>query len=228
MPDERAAPPLVAAVFDAVDDDGVPYFSADRRRVLDPAEREALAGYLESAPVVLRVSGLEADPLDPGAGRAVPLSYRTDGVWVWQDASAYYLRSRGSAPDDDMVRHIEFAGFQAPDSVPPEVADAAAKLAMSAAPPSSATGRRAATYFASVDRPRYPADDPMGLLRQWLDEQGHRHDQVLVRSMHWERTSAFIRNARSGEKDYEEIPPRLAARIADLWWTDWRPDKTGP
>jgi hypothetical protein len=217
----------MAAVFDAVDDEGRPYFSAERRRVLDPGERESLAAYLESATLVVRASGFEVDPLNPDAGRVVPLGYRTDGVWVWQEASAYYLRSRGSAPDGELVRHIEAAGFRAPQTVADEVADAAAEMAMSASPPQPVTGPRAAVYFASVDYPKYPAHDPAGLLRQWHDEQGHRHDESLRQGLRWERTAAFIANARSGEKDFEEIPPRLAARIVDDWWAKWRPDRAG-
>jgi hypothetical protein len=218
-----AAPLKLAAVFDAVDDEGRPYFSADRRRVLDPRERTALAEYLESAPLVVRASGFEVDPLDPDAGRVVPLGYRTDGVWVWQEASAYYLRSRGTAPDEDLVRHIESVGFLALESVSDQVAEAAAELAFSASPPEPATGRRSATYFASVDS-GYPAHAPAGVLRQWRDEQGYQHDESLRRTMRWERTAAFFANARSGEKDFVEISPRLAAQIADDWWADWRPD----
>ena len=226
-PDSAVPVPLrVAAVFDAVDDEGRPYFSADRRRVVDPGEREALAKYLESAPLVVRASGFEVDPLNPGAGRVVPLGYRTDGVWVWQQAAAYYLRSRGAAPDEDLVRHIESVGFRFPESVPDEVAGAAATLAFSASPPEPATGRRAATYFASVDS-GYPAHAPAGLLRQWYDERGYQHDESLQRSMRWEHTGAFIANSRSGEKDFVEIPPQLAARIADDWWPRRRLDVDG-
>ncbi|WP_433207157.1 hypothetical protein ACQP00_40830 [Dactylosporangium sp. CS-047395] len=222
------APLRIAAVFDAVDDDGSPYFSADRRRVVDAAERESLIRYLEAAPIVLRASGFEADPLDPAAGRAVPLSYRTDGVWVWQDASAYYLRTRGCAPDDDLVAHITSRRFQAPSTVPDELSDAAAELALSTSPPPPATGRKAATYFASVSYPKYPAEAPKGLWRQWRNEQGWRVDESLPRDMIWSRTSAFI-DIELGEsdKEYEEIPPRLAARIADRWWADWRTDRPG-
>ncbi|MFB9449165.1 hypothetical protein Dvina_30915 [Dactylosporangium vinaceum] len=220
------APLRMAGVFDATDAEG-PYFSADRRRVLDPAERESLARYLETAPMVLRASGFETDPLDPGAGEVVPLSYRTDGVWVWQEASAYYLRARGCAPDDDLVAHIAAAGYRPPASVPDDVRDAASDMAMTADPPEQLTGRRAAQYFAIVDHPRYPATAPAGLLRQWRTDEGVRRDQVLPRSMRWEHTGAFVQNARSGEDDFEEIPSRVAARIADDWWAQWRPDQPG-
>ncbi|WP_433047855.1 hypothetical protein [Dactylosporangium sp. CS-033363] len=218
----------IAAVFDAVDDDGSPYFSADRRRVVDPAERESLIRYLESAPIVLRASGFEVDPLDPAAGRAVPLSYRTDGVWVWQDASAYYLRTRGCAPDDDLVAHIAARDFQAPSTVPDELSDKAAELAMSTAPPPPPTGRQRATYFASMLNARYTPEHPSGLWRQWRTEQGARMDESLPRTMVWSRTSAFI-DIELGEsdKEYQEIAPRLAARIADRWWSDWRTDRPG-
>jgi len=216
----------VAAVFDAVDAAGRPYFSADRRRVVDADERARLVGYLKSAPLVVRAAGLQVDPLDPGRGRVVPLGYCSDGVWVWQEASAYYLRTRGVAPDDELVAHIESVGYQAPQSLPDAVADAAAALALSASPPQPVSGRRAATYFASV-RPGFPASEPAGILRQWLTADGHRTDEVLPRDMRWKRTPAFLINDRNGEKDYEEIPAVLAAEIVDRWWAKWRSDGGG-
>jgi hypothetical protein len=220
--DSAGARPLrVAAVFDAVGEAGRPYFSADRRRVLDAGERAALAGYLESAPLVVRASGFEVDPLDPDAGRVVPLGYHTDGVWVWQEASAYYLRTRGVAPDDALVEHAASVGHRAPESVPGDVADAAAELALSPSPPRLVTGRRAATYFGSV-KAGFPAEDPAGLLRQWYDEEGHRIDEMLPRGMRWKFTPAFLVNDRNGEADYEEIPAWVAADIVDRWWADWR------
>ncbi|MDT5040340.1 MAG: hypothetical protein QOE51_1325 [Actinoplanes sp.] len=71
----------VAAVFDG-EADGVPFFTPDRVRVIDPDGRAALVRYLTGAPLVVRAPGLEADPLDPGRGPAVPVGYRSDGVWV--------------------------------------------------------------------------------------------------------------------------------------------------
>jgi hypothetical protein len=222
--DSAGAPPLrMAAVFDAVDEAGRPYFSADRRRVLDPGERSALAGYLDSAPMVVRASGFEVDPLDPDAGRVVPLGYRTDGVWVWQEASAYYLRTRGVAPDDALVAHAASLGYEAPGSVSDDVADAATELALTASPPRPVAGRQAATYFANV-KPGYPREDPVGLLRQWYDDQGRRVDELLPRDMRWQYTPAFLINERNAEDDFEEIPPRLAAQIVDRWWADWHVD----
>jgi hypothetical protein len=219
MGSAQVGPLRVAAVFDAVDEGGRPYFSADRRRVLDAAERSALVGYLDSAPLVVRAAGLEVDPLDPAAGRVVPLGYRSDGVWVWQEASAYYLRSRGVAPDEEFVAHIVAAGYRAPESLPDQVIDAAADAAMSPSPVPPASGRRVATYFASVDV-GYPPEAPAGLLRQWYDEQGYRKDETLPVNMRWKRTPAFIANARSGEKDFVPIAPELAAAIVDRWWAE--------
>jgi hypothetical protein len=210
-----------AAVFDAQDEAGRWCFSADRRRVVGSGERAALARYLESAPLVLRASGLEVDPRDPQAGPVLPLSYRTDGVWVWQEASAYYLRSRGAAPDEELVRHAASVGFVVPQSVPDDVLAHAEELVMSADPPQPVWGRRHATYFASVS-PGYPPHAPGGLLRQWFDHRGHRIDESLRRDMRWKHTPAFLVNARNGEHDYEEIPAMLAAQIADRWWADWR------
>jgi hypothetical protein len=213
----------VAAVFDAVDEAGRPFFSADRRRVVDAGERAGLVSYLESAPLVVRAGGFEVDPLDPGRGGVVPVGYRCDGVWVWQEASAFYLRERGVAPDEDFVTHIESVGFRVPESLSGEVVDAAAELALSVSPAEPVTGRRAATYLASVDV-GYPPHAPAGLLRQWVDERGIEHDEALPRNMRWEPTSVIFANSRSGDYDFQEIPAKLAADIVDRWWVKRRSD----
>ncbi|MEV4257571.1 hypothetical protein AB0J52_30810, partial [Spirillospora sp. NPDC049652] len=55
-------------------------------------EKEALVRYLEQAPIVLAARSLDADELDPGRAARVPLTFHTDGTWVWPGAVGYYLR----------------------------------------------------------------------------------------------------------------------------------------
>lgn len=50
---------------------------------------------------------LDHDRLDPGRGAVVPLTVRTDGVWVWSEASGYYLREHGVLPSSDLLAHLE-------------------------------------------------------------------------------------------------------------------------
>jgi hypothetical protein len=214
----------VAAVFDAVDKAGQPYFSPDRRRVLDQAERNRLVRYLTGAPLALRAHGLEPDPLDASRGHVVPVGYRTDGSWVWQESSGYYLDSYGVAPEDEFVAHIERVGYVPPLELPDEVLNQAADAALAPASPKPPSPRRNLRYFASVS-PGYPADKPGGVLRQW-HQMWHtgrevRIDQAVGRDLRWHDTSLFVRNARSGEYDFVEISQRQAAAVLDRWLAKW-------
>ena len=199
--DREARPVLrLAEVFDAADDEGA-YCSADRRGVPDPLEREALARYLESAAPAL-------------------MGYRTDGVWVWPEASAHHLRARGGAPDDDLLRHIESVGYRAPAAVPKPIRTAAEAL-VHARP---ATGARAAAYFVETRFTGQPPGASGVLLRRYRTDAGHQRDERLNRrSLRWEPTTLLIVNDRNGERDYDAIPARVAARIADDWWVALQP-----
>ncbi|MDQ7907789.1 hypothetical protein RB614_25025 [Phytohabitans sp. ZYX-F-186] len=216
----------VTPVFDAVDGDE-PYFSPDRRRVLDGAERARLLTYLAGAPLVLRAHGLEPDPLDPSAGQAVPVGFQTDGVWIWQEATVYYLRRYGIAPEDDLVRHIEAAGYTLPAQLADEVLDDAADAALAPAASPAPDVRRDVRYFADVPAGG-SAEDPGGLSRQWhqtwRDGEDVRIDQVCDPALRWRDTGAFASNARGGEHDFVEIPQRLASRILDRWWAEEHTD----
>jgi hypothetical protein len=216
----------VTPVFDAVDGDE-PYFSPDRRRVVDDAERTRLLSYLNGAPLVVRAHGLEPDPLDPTAGRTVPIGFQTDGVWIWQEATAYYLQRYGIAPEDDLVAHIEAAGYAPPAQLPDDVLNAAADAALGPVTPPTPDVRRDVRYFANVTSGG-SAEDPGGLLRQW-HQTWHtgddvRVDQVCDPTLRWRSTGAFVTNARSGEYEFVEIPRRLAARILDRWWAEEHSD----
>ncbi|RFU39484.1 hypothetical protein DZF91_22225 [Actinomadura logoneensis] len=82
-------------------------------------ERDALVRYLEQAPIVLAARSLDVDELDPGRAARVPLTFHTDGAWVWPGAVGYYLRAHDVAPDPELVAHARGNGFR-----PPEVDDA--------------------------------------------------------------------------------------------------------
>ncbi|MEU9834370.1 hypothetical protein AB0D67_22820 [Streptosporangium sp. NPDC048047] len=109
MPEMR-----LARVFDGVGEDGAPYFAPGHPVVDDPAEREGLAAYLEAGTPILSTTGLDADRVRPERGTVVPLSFRTDGAWIWTDTVAYYLRVHGIRPDPDLCAHIDAAGRRCP------------------------------------------------------------------------------------------------------------------
>lgn len=97
------APPLrVARAFDGAGDDG-PWFEPGHELVVDPAERRRLLDFLAAGDVVLTADAPLADVFNGAA--AVPASLRSDGTWVWSDASRYYLDRYQLAPDAELVRH---------------------------------------------------------------------------------------------------------------------------
>jgi hypothetical protein len=75
----------------------------------------------------------------------LPLTYRTDGTWVWQEALAYYVISRGVAPELEFLCHIEANGYQLPTTVDDDVASAGAALATAGA--SAPVERVPMTYY---------------------------------------------------------------------------------
>ncbi|MGW4791870.1 hypothetical protein ACWEPC_05560 [Nonomuraea sp. NPDC004297] len=99
----------VARVFDGVRD-GVPYFRPDHPRVRDPRT----AGYLKAGAAILSTASLDLDRLDPARGRVVPLSFRTDGTWVWTDSVTYYLEEHGIRPDEELCAHIVAQSYRCP------------------------------------------------------------------------------------------------------------------
>lgn len=128
---ESAEPPdgvRLARMFDGAAPSGLPWFSPSRLRLIDPVRRERVAGYLSAGRLVVRsVSGM-ADPLSAAGGAMVPLGFRTDGAWVWQEGLAHYVRSRGAAPELALLTHIEERAYQ----VVEDVTDEAARMAVDA------------------------------------------------------------------------------------------------
>ncbi|MCM4078058.1 hypothetical protein [Paractinoplanes hotanensis] len=97
-------PIRVARVFD-----GGGTFHPDHPR-LAGAVQQRVSAYLEAGSAVLGTDGRLPDLVEPGRGEVVPMSYRTDGRWLWTDSVAYYLRTYGLAPEPDLVAHVLAAG----------------------------------------------------------------------------------------------------------------------
>lgn len=96
----------IATVFDHVDEEGTPSFDPDHGRLADPDERERLVAYLAAGAPLLVTTALADDLLDPDRGAVVPMSFRTDGTWIWSDAATYYLDEHGVEPDADLLAHL--------------------------------------------------------------------------------------------------------------------------
>ncbi|MFG2084964.1 MULTISPECIES: hypothetical protein [unclassified Spirillospora] len=102
----------IARVFGPAGPSGAPV--ADHPPVPEE-DREGLLRYLEGAPIVLAARGYDTDVLDPGRRAEVPMTYHTDGTWIWPGAVAYYLRVHGVPPEPDLVGFARGNGFAVPE-----------------------------------------------------------------------------------------------------------------
>jgi len=105
------AQPAVLRNAEVFDDNGHPH---THRQAVPPQERAPLLEYLESAPVVLAARSFDTDRLDPGGSASVPLTFHTDGTWIWPGALPYYLRHHDVAPEAELVDHVRTRGFRVP------------------------------------------------------------------------------------------------------------------
>jgi hypothetical protein len=110
---QATTPIEIATLFDAVDEVGGPGFAASRPTLADPDRVDVLA-YLDAGSPLLMTTALMADVMDERHRAVVPMSYRTDGQWVWTDAVAYYLRHYGLAPEARLLHHIRARGQEIP------------------------------------------------------------------------------------------------------------------
>ncbi|RKT57636.1 TNT domain-containing protein [Saccharothrix australiensis] len=116
---------IAAPVFDGVDARGLP--THDRPPV-HPQELDDVLAYLEQAPVVLAARSYGVDAFKPDATPSVPLSFHTDGTWVWPGGVGFHLRNHHVPPVPQLVRHIRENGYALPP-VTPEARSAAEALA---------------------------------------------------------------------------------------------------
>jgi hypothetical protein len=99
----------VARTFDGASADG-PWFDAEHQVIEDLGQRRRLLDFLAGGEVVL-AAGVGLPDVVTGARRAVPAGLRSDGSWVWSEASRYYLDRHRLAPDPELA---EYAGIRAP------------------------------------------------------------------------------------------------------------------
>ncbi|MFI0350659.1 hypothetical protein [Actinomadura sp. 9N407] len=114
----------MARPFDSTEPDGRPVV---QRPEVPAGDRDAMVRYLEQAPIVLAARSYEGDMLDPERARNVPLTYHTDGTWIWPGAVGYYLRAHGVPPEPELADHIRAGEFRVP-----EVADDVRSAAVAA------------------------------------------------------------------------------------------------
>jgi len=125
----------IARVFDSVDADGTP---RHERPPVAEHYREPLLRYLREAPIVLAARGYDVDRLDPAGPDDVPLTYHTDGVWIWPGAVHYYLRVHGVPPEPGLVGFAAADRFEIPEVDEETRAEAVATINRPADPAASA------------------------------------------------------------------------------------------
>lgn len=206
-PDPAGAPRL-ARTFDAADRT---FFSPSRLRICQPWRRERLEAYLSTAPLVLFTNEPGRDPFAPGREPAVPLSYRSDGVWVWSEALAHFLRTRGVAPPLSLLTHIEASGYRLPSTVDPDALAQAARRACGPGPPAT-SAPPAPQYYADVRAG--PASPLLRALRGDVTCGQALHDDLR-----WHDSDELWRVVRGGAGSYEEISAERAAEIIDERWS---------
>jgi hypothetical protein len=118
-----------ARVFAEPGADGRAYVSSSP---VPAGEIERVLAYLEQAPLALAARGFDTDAVDASRGAAVPMTFQTDGEWIWPGAVAYYLRTHGIPPEPDLLAHMRARGFALPE-VDDHIRDVAASLITGAA-----------------------------------------------------------------------------------------------
>lgn len=94
----------VARTFDGASAESGPWFAPSHELVADPGERRRLLDFFTSGEVLVDTGARMTDLLS-GAADAVPADLRTDGSWVWSEATRYYLERHMLAPDIELARY---------------------------------------------------------------------------------------------------------------------------
>jgi hypothetical protein len=104
----------VATVFDTVDPETGPGFEPDHPRLEDEAEVRRVLEYLRAGEPLLVTTAQMDDVVDTSRRNAVPMNFRTDGVFIWTDTATYYLEQHGLAPDPELLERIRSVDYRMP------------------------------------------------------------------------------------------------------------------
>jgi hypothetical protein len=110
-----AEPVAVARVFDSYDPVLGGQFTVDHPVLSAGDELAQVLSYLEAGVVLLATTAREPDVFDEEAGPVVPMTFRTDGRWIWTDAAAYYLRTYALSPDVEMLASMKAREYRMPE-----------------------------------------------------------------------------------------------------------------
>lgn len=94
-----------------------------------------VADYLDAGAVVARTTARAVDPWSNQRVAQVPLSQRTDGIWRWDDAVSYYVRTYGLSPDLEFITYLRERNFAPPTPSREQVSAVADELFGNSADP---------------------------------------------------------------------------------------------
>ena len=173
-PSAPASPPEAGALFAApvFDDPARPGGPAPDRPAVHPQELDEVLAYLEEAPIALAARGYGRDTFNPDAGPAVPLTFHTDGTWVWPGGVAYYLRAHRIPPVPQLVQHIRDNAYRLPE-VDAEIQRTAARVATGQAKSADLPAFRPRVISAADQR-------ALDRLRQRLEHHGVRAEEYGI------------------------------------------------
>ncbi|HET6481398.1 MAG TPA: hypothetical protein VFG35_15380, partial [Actinoplanes sp.] len=117
LPQFPGGTPQLARVFDAYDPAAGGEFGPFHPVLSGDDEHQRVLRYLSAGTVLLDTAAREPDVYDSEGGPVVPLGYRTDGRWVWSEATAYYLATYGLSPDPALLDHIRANHYQLPQNL---------------------------------------------------------------------------------------------------------------
>jgi hypothetical protein len=117
-------PPRLAKVYDGADANGA-WFEAGHPTLDNEDDWVRVLNYLSAGTILLETTGKITDILEAHLGQVVPMSFRTDGHWIWNDATWYYLHRYRLAPEPELLAHIRARRYA---FTPPD--DASLDLAM--------------------------------------------------------------------------------------------------
>lgn len=92
------------SIWDSIGETGAPQIDPDHERI-DEALAQRVARFLAQAPPVLATQRRDTDVLT-GVDNVVPLTFRTDGTWVWSDEVAYYVANHRLSPGRKFLNYF--------------------------------------------------------------------------------------------------------------------------
>jgi hypothetical protein len=93
--------------------DGDPRYAAGYA-MLPGYERDVVVAYLCHGVPVALTPALGIDAYRPDDPPRVPMNYRTDGFWLWSDASTYYLERYPVVPDPRFTTDVQAREYSYP------------------------------------------------------------------------------------------------------------------